>query len=73
MDKNSDGKIDADELAQIADEQRRSRMQQNDANGDGAVDKAEWDAAMERMRARFQQGGGGAPGGGPGGGGPGGN
>ncbi|MFM7846730.1 MAG: EF-hand domain-containing protein, partial [Planctomycetota bacterium] len=47
----------------------RERFKQNDANGDGVVDKAEFEAGMARLRGA----GGGAPGGGaPGGGAPGG-
>lgn len=68
LDANSDGKVDADEMASIP-EQFRSRFTQNDSNGDGVVDRAEFDASVARRRA---QGGGGPGGGGPGGGGPGG-
>jgi Ca2+-binding EF-hand superfamily protein len=61
MDRNRDGRIGLDEV-----DERSLRMLSNirDANGDGALDRAELMAGMEQMRQRF--------GGGPGGGGPGG-
>ncbi|MFM9115770.1 MAG: HlyD family efflux transporter periplasmic adaptor subunit [Planctomycetota bacterium] len=68
MDANSDGKVDESEMATIP-EAFRERFKQNDANGDGVEDTAEFEAGMARLRGA----GGGAPGGGaPGGGAPGG-
>lgn len=67
-DTNSDGKIDAAEIANI-DERSRDRVKQGDKNGDGEVSKEEMTKAMEAMMKRFQGGGagGGRPGGGRGG------
>ena len=48
MDKNGDGKLTKDELP----ERLRERFDMLDANGDGNFDKAEQQAAMERMRNR---------------------
>lgn len=63
-DKNNDGKLTKDELP----EPMQRILERADANGDGALDKAEIDA----MAARFQQGAGGRGGVGGGQGGPGG-
>ena len=63
-DTNSDGKIDATEIASI-DERSRDRVKQGDKNGDGEVSKDELVKAMDAMMKRFQ--GGGGPGGGRGG------
>jgi HlyD family secretion protein len=70
MDKNKDGKVTADEMP----EQMQRGFSRMDANGDGGIDQAEHQAAVDRMKQmqqQMQQGGGpGGPGGGPPGGGP---
>ncbi|MCA9118615.1 MAG: HlyD family efflux transporter periplasmic adaptor subunit [Planctomycetaceae bacterium] len=64
MDKNSDGKLSADELP----EQMRSRLSSADTNGDGFYDEAELTAAFANMGGGGGGGGGGArPDGGGGG------
>jgi hypothetical protein len=56
-DTNSDGSIDADELANI--EGRAKEMMSNaDSDGDGSVSRAELEKSMAEMMKRFQQGGG---------------
>jgi len=60
-DKNKDGKLTRDELP----EPMQRMFERGDANGDGAMDKAEIEAMAQRMR-QFQDGGRGGPGG-PGG------
>ncbi len=50
MDKDGDGRIGADELAELPEE-RRVRMTQSDTNGDGFIDSSEMGAAMARMAA----------------------
>ena len=66
-DTNSDGTIDAGEIANI-EERARDRVKQGDQNGDGKVTKQEMAQAMDAMMKRFQGGGGGGrPGGGRGG------
>lgn len=72
FDKDSDGKLSADEIAAM-DERRRGRTLEADANKDGFVDRAELttstEAFMQRMREmRAAQGDGGGGGGIPGGG-----
>lgn len=47
MDSNQDGKLDPSEIP----EDRRDMMLANDANGDGALDRQEMIAGMEKMRA----------------------
>jgi hypothetical protein len=71
MDKNSDGKVTTDELP----EQMQRGFSRMDANGDGGIDKAEHQAAvdnMKKMQQQMRQGGGPPGGGAPGGGAPGG-
>ena len=62
MDKNSDGKVTTDELP----EQMQRGFSRMDANGDGGIDKAEHQAAVDNMKKMQQQmrQGGGPPGGG---------
>ncbi len=60
MDKNSDGKLSADELP----EQLRGRFTSADTNGDGFYDAAEITAAFAAMGGGGRPGGGGQPGGG---------
>lgn len=60
LDKNSDGKITSDE----APEQMQRGFSYMDANGDGGIDKAEHQAAMDRFKQRQQSGGAGGPPGG---------
>lgn len=67
LDANSDGKIDASEMSSMP-EQFQERFKQNDTNGDGVVDRGEFDASAARRRAQGGGPGGGGPGGGPGGG-----
>ena len=56
-DTNSDGSIDADELANI-DGRAKDMMSNADSNGDGSVSRAELEKSMSDMMKRFQQGGG---------------
>ena len=58
MDKNSDGVIDRDEWP--AD--RADRFDPTDVNSDGSIDAGEFQAAMKKVMAAMQAGGG--PGGG---------
>jgi multidrug efflux pump subunit AcrA (membrane-fusion protein) len=76
LDTNGDSKIDAGEVEAVP-EAFRDRVKQNDANGDGVIELAEYMAGAARRRAAGGgfggPGGPGGPGGGPGGpGGPGG-
>lgn len=48
LDKNKDGKISQDE----APERMKQFFGRMDANSDGSIDKAEWEAAQERRRNR---------------------
>lgn len=67
-DANSDGKISKEE----AGERMAAGFSGMDTDGDGALTKAEFTAAMERFRQGGPGGGAGSGGGGPGAGGPGG-
>lgn len=58
MDKNSDGKLDANELADLS-EQQRTGLQAGDTNSDGVVDGKELAAVMIKFRGAG--GGGGRP------------
>jgi HlyD family secretion protein len=64
FDKNSDGKLDKDELGQL-DDRTKGFVEQADGNGDGEVTRDELRSSMDRMMQRFrqQQGGGGNDGG----------
>jgi hypothetical protein len=64
MDKNSDGKIDRDEWP--AD--RADGFDPADKNNDGSIDEGEFQAAMKKVIATMQAGGGTGGGGGPSGG-----
>lgn len=61
FDANKDGKLQIDELP----EGMRSRMQQADANGDGAIDGGELRTAFQRFMPRGGGAGGPPPGGAP--------
>ena len=64
-DQNGDGRLEGDEIP----EQMKGNLSALDANGDGAVDRSEFEAVMQKMR-QMRGGPGGRPGGpgGPGGG-----
>lgn len=64
-DTNSDGKIDADEMAAL-DSRAVDRVKAADADGDGSVTREEMKRGVEEMMKRFREGGGGGPGGGGG-------
>jgi len=64
LDSNGDGKLTSDEMGSIRDG-LRSRLSGADSDGDGDISKAEFTAAMQKLRS----GGGGRPGSGGGGGG----
>ncbi|MFH1265743.1 MAG: HlyD family efflux transporter periplasmic adaptor subunit, partial [Planctomycetota bacterium] len=67
MDKNGDGKLKGDEIAGPMKE----NLSATDTDGDGAVSRTEFNAAIERVMKQMQSQGGGRPGG-PGGARPGG-
>ncbi len=69
MDKNSDGKLDSGELAELP-EQFRAGLQSGDTNSDGVVDATELAAAMQKFRNAAGGGGGRPQTGGGGGAGP---
>ena len=57
MDRNKDGKLTSDEIP----ERMQRFIERMDADGDGAVDKAEMDAFQQEMRQRFEEGRGPGP------------